>query len=200
MSTQIIAIDHTDSPASDMLLRELAQDGFTVKPARSLAEAAHTAPTGAVVVAWLTEPGTTTVVANLRRTSRVPLVTVIPEGEVSFLTTIDLYEAGAEDCLIGPVTAARLASSINMLVSQRSRSADLPRHSRPLLPIEERILTHLTGNGGHPVTLAQLTDQVWGPQRADQHAILRVFLHLVGRKLAEPDRLVTHPHIRLRQA
>jgi two-component system KDP operon response regulator KdpE len=199
--SHIVVADDHDGRYSSVLHAQLVKAGYQVTMAPSLAAAAR--PDAALVVAWLTGPDPAAQVAKVRSDLRPPMIVIIPDGETAFLTVIELYEAGVDDCMTEPMDIGHLTAGVNRLLDGPRATTAIEAHQAPavvtpLLPIERRILAGLIGHATQPVTRRQLADQVWGPHRTDQDGILRVYLHLIGRKLAEPDRLVTHPRVQFR--
>jgi DNA-binding response OmpR family regulator len=194
----LMVTDDGDGSRSMLLRRELAATGQRVEAVRSPSAVPETGDGAAVLVAWLRGRDPAVQVAKIRAGWQRPIIAIVPGFESAFLTTVDLYGAGIDDCLLEPLDATRLLAAAHWLADLPSAAADLPPVTGTLLPIEQRILVELVRHPGQPMTCQQLADLIWGTGHHDGEAVLRVFVHLVGRKLAEPDRLVTRPWVQYR--
>jgi two-component system KDP operon response regulator KdpE len=166
----------------------------------------------AVVIAWI-GAGESAVnrVVTLRAATDAALVAVVREAE--FLDCVDIYDAGADDCLVEPVTVDHLVQGVAALARARRTAVpgapspeghtsigddhgadDSKRLPARLLPIERRILDALSHRPGRAVTRRQLLDDVWGPARRRDESYLRFYLTMLRRKLehSQPGwRLIT---------
>jgi two-component system, OmpR family, KDP operon response regulator KdpE len=162
-------------------LRALDVEVAAVKRANASA-VARRAPD--VVVAWVGEVDVATeTVMALRAGSSAAIVAVVREA--GFLERVAVYDAGADDCLVEPVTAGQVVDSVTVLLRAGPPAPDSdPAGSiRGLLPIERRILAVLSQRADGMVTRQQLVGEVWGPGRGAEAALLRLYLALLRRKL-----------------
>jgi two-component system KDP operon response regulator KdpE len=164
------------------------------------------------------------VIRSLRQWSRVPIIVLSARGREH--DKIDALDAGADDYLTKPFSVGELLARVRValrheatrggadaspvyvlgdlhvdMTHRRVVVADKEVH---LTPTEYRLLTILVQHAGKVVTHRQLLEEVWGPDRIDEHQYLRVYMGQLRQKLeadpARPRYLITEPGVGYRLA
>ncbi len=143
---------------------------------------------------------------RVRQWSDVPILMLSARGAED--DKVECLEAGADDYLSKPFGVRELLARVKALLrrTQRHRQpappavfrsgdleVDLARYrvtvrgqEIKLTPTEFRLLQEFVLNAGKVLTHTHLLSQVWGPEYADEHSYLHVFVRRL-RKQIEPD-------------
>jgi len=201
--------------------------GYAVETAEDCEQALAAAamrPPEAVILDLVLPDGTgTEVCRELRSWMRAPiLILSVLSGEADKIAALD---AGADDYLTKPFSAGELLARVGALL-RRTRQAvtrppvvtvselvvDIARRRvtlagnevSSLTPTEFEILLYLARNAGLVVTQRQILEHVWGAERAENAATLRVHVSNLRKKI-EPMRgahryIFTEPGVGFRLA
>jgi len=172
--------------------------------ARALIEARSHRPDLVIVDLGLPDRDGTTVIREIRRQSAVPILVLSARtDEAGKILALD---AGADDYVTKPFSAAELLARVRAALRRVARGADqlpllqlgditidlggrtarMPAGELHLTPLEYRILGCLATNAGLVVTQRQLIGQAWGADRIGDARSLRFHVSNLRQKL-EPD-------------
>ena len=154
------------------------------------------------------------VIRQLRGWSDVPIIVL--SGRTRDEEKIAALDAGADDYLTKPFSIAELEARIRALLRRQNRcviaesarvsfgavTVDLVARSVQrdceavhLTPVEYRLLVALVRHAGCVMTHHQLLHEVWGPDHAESHHYLRIYMAHLRQKLernpAQPEHIVT---------
>ncbi len=158
------------------------------------------------------------VIRQLRGWSDVPIIVL--SGRTRDEEKIAALDAGADDYVTKPFSVAELEARIRALLRRQNRcvvaesarvsfgaiTVDLAARSVQcdcqavhLTPVEYRLLVALVRHAGCVMTHHQLLQEVWGPDHAESHHYLRIYMahlrHKLERNPAEPKHIVTEPGV-----
>jgi DNA-binding response OmpR family regulator len=147
----------------------------------------------------------------LRAVSRVPLIVATARDDEAGI--VRLLDAGADDYLVKPFTAAQLDARIRAVlrrgstgdedptvvvgglrVDPRSREVRLDGVLVDLTPREFDLLHHLAGRAGQVVTKRELLTQVWQIPYGGADKTIDVHLSWLRRKLGESSQQPRYLH------
>ncbi len=217
---RILVVD--DQPelvrALSINLRARQYQAVTARTGReALALAASDPPDAVILDLGLPDIDGTTVIAELRRWTRVPIIVL--SGRTSPGDKIGALDAGADDYVTKPFAMSELLARlraalrrdvtgdqphqltlgtwvVDLTAHQVSRGAGGPETLR-LTPTEWRILEILLRRPGQLVGSAQLLTGVWGAGFSERTNYLRFHMARLRRKLednpARPRHLLTEP-------
>jgi two-component system KDP operon response regulator KdpE len=222
-----LALLAEDDPAVQKVVQLLLEsDGFRVVIAASGSRAERDArskrPDIVLIDLGLPDLDGLELIRIVRQWSPVPILVLSARTAES--QRLAAFEAGADDYVIKPFSAAELLARVRALLRRHARgqtpaavlqlgelSIDLTRRvarrvrgeELRLTPLEHRILETLNRSRGRVVTQSQLMREVWGPHRVDTRS-LRVFITTLRKKLevdpARPLHILTEPGIGYRLA
>jgi len=158
------------------------------------------------------------VIRQLRGWSDVPIIVL--SGRTRDEEKIAALDAGADDYVTKPFSIAELEARIRALLRRRNRcviaesakvcfgavTVDLAARSVQcdceavhLTPVEYRLLVALVRHAGCVMTHHELLQEVWGPDHAESHHYLRIYMghlrHKLERNPAQPEHIVTEPGV-----
>jgi two-component system KDP operon response regulator KdpE len=222
-----LALVVEDDPAIQKIVQLMLESGgFRVVIAESGGRAERDArskrPDIVIVDLGLPDLDGLELIKALREWSPVPIVVLSARTAES--QRLAAFEAGADDYVIKPFSAAEFLARVRALLRRHARghtpsavlelgelSIDLTRRvarrqrgeELRLTPLEHRILETLNRSRGRVVTQSQLMREVWGPNRVDTRS-LRVFITTLRKKVevdpARPMHILTEPGIGYRLA
>jgi two-component system, OmpR family, KDP operon response regulator KdpE len=161
-------------------------------------------------------------IRTVREISAIPIVALSIRGDEK--TTVDVLECGADDYIRKPFGNKELLARVRNALRRRAREEGKPtpigtgdleidlldrrvrvRGDEVLLPVKlYEVLRVLAEAGGKPVTHAEILCEVWGMQRVDRVAYLRVAIRELRRKLevdpTQPQYIVTETRFGYRLA
>jgi two-component system KDP operon response regulator KdpE len=154
------------------------------------------------------------VIRQLRGWSDVPIIVL--SGRTRDEEKIAALDAGADDYVTKPFSIAELEARMRALLRRQNRcviaesarvsfgavTVDLAARSvqsdcEPvhLTPVEYRLLVALIRHAGCVMTHRQLLQEVWGPDHAESHHYLRIYMAHLRQKLernpAQPEHIMT---------
>lgn len=154
------------------------------------------------------------VIRQLRGWSDVPIIVL--SGRTRDEEKIAALDAGADDYVTKPFSIAELEARMRALLRRQNRcviadsarvsfgavTVDLAARSVQcdceavhLTPVEYRLLVALVRHAGCVMTHHQLLQEVWGPDHAESHHYLRIYMAHLRQKLernpAQPEHIVT---------
>lgn len=154
------------------------------------------------------------VIRQLRGWSDVPIIVL--SGRARDEDKIAALDAGADDYVTKPFSIAELEARMRALLRRQNRcviaesarvsfgavTVDLVARSVKcdceavhLTPVEYRLLVALVRHAGCVMTHHQLLHEVWGPDHAENHHYLRIYMAHLRQKLernpAQPEHIVT---------
>jgi two-component system KDP operon response regulator KdpE len=216
--TRVLLVD--DDPQLLRALRiNLTAGGYTVLTAAdgrtALRAAAERRPEVVVLDLGLPDLDGTDVIAELRRSSRVPIIVLSARTDAA--DKVRALDRGADDYVTKPFGAAelraRLRAAVRRAEAPSAADADEPveagdlvidlaaktvhRSGRPvrLTPTEWSILELLVRERGRLVGRSRLLQHLWGPHERRETSYLRVYLAQLRHKLeqdpARPHHLIT---------
>jgi two-component system, OmpR family, KDP operon response regulator KdpE len=171
---------------------------------RGVVEARSYRPDLVIVDLGLPDRDGLQVVREIRRQSPVPVL--ILSARTMESDKIAALDAGADDYVTKPFSAAELLARVRAAMRRSTRSADRPpalkfgpvtvdlttRTARTLdaalhlTPLEYRVLECLSRGAGLIVTQEQLIREVWGPARLGDTRGLRAYVKMLRQKI-EPE-------------
>ncbi|HTW75140.1 MAG TPA: response regulator [Steroidobacteraceae bacterium] len=204
-----LALVVEDDPGIQKVLRLMLEaDGFRVLVAdsgmRAERDARSQPPDIMIVDLGLPDLDGIKVIEMIRAWSVAPIVVL--SARTAEAQRLAAFAAGANDYVLKPFSAPELLARLRAALRRHARgdrpsgllqlgdlTIDLARRSVQrrgggelrLTPLEHRIIETLHRHAGRVVTHAQLTREVWGPNRLDTRS-LRVFITTLRKKL-EPD-------------
>lgn len=219
--TRVLVVD--DEPQIQRFLKpSLTASGFRVVSAATAAEALRafstTSPELVILDLGLPDADGKTVIAELRRTSKVPIIVLSArerEGE-----KIEALDLGADDFVNKPFAIGELLARIRSALRRSAQkdvatasvlsigdiTLDMARHQVTkggatvhLTPKEFDLLGLLMRHAGKVITHRQLLHEIWGPANVSDSQYLRVFIGQLRAKLeespTEPSRILTEPGV-----
>ena len=154
------------------------------------------------------------VIRQLRGWSDVPIIVL--SGRTRDEEKIAALDAGADDYVTKPFSIAELEARMRALLRRQNRcviaesarvsfgavTVDLTARSVQcdceavhLTPVEYRLLVALVRHAGCVMTHHQLLKEVWGPDHAESHHYLRIYMAHLRQKLernpAQPEHIIT---------
>ncbi|HVW51957.1 MAG TPA: response regulator [Trinickia sp.] len=181
---------------------------------QGIAMTASTKPDLVIVDLGLPDIDGLHVIRQLRGWSDVPIIVL--SGRTRDEEKIAALDAGADDYLTKPFSIAELEARIRALLRRQNRcviaesarvsfgavTIDLVARSVQcdceavhLTPVEYRLLVALVRHAGCVMTHHQLLQEVWGPDHAECHHYLRIYMAHLRQKLernpAQPEHIVT---------
>jgi two-component system KDP operon response regulator KdpE len=205
MSEQPRILVCDDEPQILRALRVVLRDaGFAVLPAATAAEALDAAslqsPDAAILDLVLPDGDGIEVARRLREWSQMPIIVLSAVGEEA--EKVRALEAGADDYVTRPFGPRELVARLQAALRRAARPADEPvvradglevdlaaRVVRRdgtevhLTPIEFDLLRALVGHRGRLLTHRALLVEVWGPEYANDTAVLRTHIANLRRKI-----------------
>jgi two-component system KDP operon response regulator KdpE len=217
MTLRVLVVED-DVEIRELLRTALAAEGFEVRTAVSVSEAAalatHAPPDAIVLDLGLPDGDGAALVRTLRSKSAVPIV--IASARHDEAGKIALLDAGADDYVVKPFAVGELLARIRVALRHRGSTLQpaLRRVERDglvvdldarevtrdgatvhLTPTEFALLARLVRSGGRIVTHRQLLADVWGAEHVDDTHYLRLYLGQLRAKLertpSEPRFLLT---------
>ena len=208
--TRVLVVD--DEPQILRALRVVLREaGFEAIPAETAEEALDRAavrpPDAAIIDLVLPDGDGIEVTRRLREWSQMPIIVLSAVGEES--EKVRALEAGADDYVTKPFGPRELVARLQAALRRAGRPADEPAiranglevdlaarvvrvdgEEVHLTPIEFDLLRTLARNRGRLLTHRALLVEVWGPEYANDTAVLRTHIANLRRKIGgEP-----HPH------
>lgn len=152
------------------------------------------------------------VISEIRRTSRTPIIVVSARHSQS--EKVDALEAGADDYVTkpfgleelvarirsalrraGPLANHQVVTTPTFTLDFAAKTAMVHGEAVQLTPTEWRLVRALTQKPGEAVSSVQLLRDVWGPSFEQQNHYLRVYMTHVRKKLephaAHPQHFIT---------
>ncbi|WIM94275.1 response regulator transcription factor [Actinoplanes oblitus] len=196
-----------DDPAiRNTLLRALKERGHAVAASGAAMEGLRTAladkPDLLVLDLGLPDLDGRELLRMLRAVSRVPVIVATARDEESEM--VRLLDAGADDYLVKPFTAAQLDARIRAVlrrgtapgetpvlavgglrIDPAGRTVTLDGAPVELTPREFDLLHHLAGRAGQVVTKRELLSEVWQVPYGGADKTVDVHLSWLRRKLGE---------------
>ena len=185
----------------------LREAGFVVDATATAREALDAAavrpPDAAVIDLMLPDGDGIDVCRELRSWSRMPILVLSAIGDED--QKVAALEAGADDYVTKPFGPRELVARLHAVMRRAGAAVDEPAITVDgleidlaarivrrdgaevhLTPIEYDLLRTLARNRGRLLTHRMLLTEVWGPQYADDTAVLRTHVANLRRKL-EPE-------------
>jgi two-component system, OmpR family, KDP operon response regulator KdpE len=208
---RVLVVD--DEPQILRALRVILRDaGFDVLQAASVEEALDVAavrpPAAAIIDLVLPDGDGIDVTRSLREWSQMPILVLSAVGEED--EKVRALEAGADDYVTKPFGSRELVARLQAALRRvdagqsepvlRADGLELDLAARTvrvdgaevhLTPIEFNLLRTLAHNRGRLMTHRALLTEVWGPEYADDVAVLRAHVANLRRKI-EPARGAPH--------
>lgn len=203
-----VLIIEDDAAIRGVLRVMLAQEGYRLIEAdtgeRAEIEARSHKPDLLLVDLGLPDADGLAVIRRVRAWSPVPIIVL--SARTMEEQKIAALDAGADDYVTKPFSAAELLARVRAGLRRRARGAELtsvvklgevridlgrrqaegPQGDIHLTPLEYRVLECLARQAGMVVRQRQLLREVWGPDRQDDARGLRVCIKYLRDKL-EPD-------------
>ena len=202
---QVLLIED-DAAIRTALIRGLTERGHAVQSAAAampgLESAVTTRPDLVVLDLGLPDVDGTTMLRMLRGASRVPVIVATARDEETEIVTI--LNAGADDYLVKPFSAAQLDARIRAVlrratepaaetavvvgglrIDPRSREATLDGARLDLTPREFALLHYLAARSGQVVSKRELLTEVWQLPYGGADKTVDVHLSWLRRKLGE---------------
>ena len=143
------------------------------------------------------------VLKQIRQDAETPVIVVSARGMEQ--EKVGALDAGADDYVVKPFSAAELLARIRVALRHRS---SLPKQETSfsldyftidfdkrrvyvhdqevhLTPIEYKMVTLLVSNAGKVLTHRYIQQQVWGYETQDEYQSLRVFMANIRRKIED---------------
>ena len=201
--TRVLVVD--DEPQIVRALRVvLRESGYEAVPAATAEEALDRAavrpPDAAIVDLVLPDGDGVEVTRRLREWSDMPIIVLSAVGEEA--EKVRALEAGADDYVTKPFGPRELVARLGAALRRASGPAEEPAirsgglevdlaarvvrvdgEEVHLTPIEFGLLRTLARNRGRLLTHRALLVEVWGPQYADDTAVLRTHVANLRRKI-----------------
>ncbi|HZZ27091.1 MAG TPA: response regulator [Pirellulales bacterium] len=222
-----VLIVEDDAAIRDFLRTALAGAGFRLIEAitgeEALDRAQRQPPDLVILDLGLPDIDGQLVLEKLRQWLNAPIIVVSARNQES--QKVAALDHGADDYLTKPFGTAELLARIRVALRHADGSSggnspvfesgnlkvDLAAHrvfvrdsEIHLTPIEYNLLVALIRNAGKVMTHRRLLTQIWGPERAQDHHYLRVFMTGLRRKIevdpAQPQYLLTEQGIGYRFA
>ncbi len=217
--TRVLVVD--DEPQILRALRVVLREaGFEAIPAETAEEALDRAavrpPDAAIVDLVLPDGDGVEVTRRLREWSQMPIIVLSAVGEEE--EKVRALEAGADDYVTKPFGPRELVARLQAALRRSGHAADEPtivadeleldlaaRVVRVegaevhLTPIEFDLLRTLARNRGRLLTHRALLVEVWGPEYANDTAVLRTHIANLRRKIG-PQHVRTDPGVGYRFA
>jgi two-component system, OmpR family, KDP operon response regulator KdpE len=212
--TRVLVVD--DEPQIVRALRVVLREaGFEAVPAETAEEALDRAairpPDAAIVDLVLPDGDGVEVTRRLREWSQMPIIVLSAVGEEE--EKVRALEAGADDYVTKPFGPRELVARLQAALRRAGSPADEPtivadeleldlaaRVVRVdsaeihLTPIEFDLLRTLARNRGRLLTHRALLVEVWGPDYANDTAVLRTHIANLRRKIG-PRHVRTDPGV-----
>ncbi|HEX5614266.1 MAG TPA: response regulator transcription factor [Acidimicrobiia bacterium] len=200
----ILLVEDDDSIA-DPLIAGLARDGFTVRRARTAAEAAAAlAPEFVLLDLGLPDADGADVCRALRARTDVPIIVITARGDE--IDRVVLLELGADDYLVKPFGFRELVARIRAVsrrvvprtgagaplrvgaleIDRRTRRARLDDHELVLTVKEFDLLAYLASDPGTAHTRQEILESVWDTHWYGPTKTLDVHVAALRRKLGDP--------------
>jgi two-component system, OmpR family, KDP operon response regulator KdpE len=203
MSQRVLVCD--DEPQILRALRVVLREaGFEPIPAATAEEALDRAairpPDAAIVDLVLPDGDGVEVTRRLREWSDMPIIVLSAVGEEA--EKVRALEAGADDYVTKPFGPRELVARLQAALRRAGRNRDEPAiqaggleidlashtvrvdgEPMHLTPIEFDLLRTLARNRGRLLTHRALLVEVWGPEYADDTAVLRTHIANLRRKI-----------------
>ena len=219
MSRRVLVVD--DEPQILRALRVVLREaGFEAVPAETAEEALDRAairpPDAAIVDLVLPDGDGVEVTRRLREWSAMPIIVLSAVGDEG--EKVRALEAGADDYVTKPFGSRELVARLQAALRRTDRPADEPVISSGdltvdlaarivrvageavhLTPIEFDLLRTLARNRGRLLTHRALLVEVWGPEYANDTAVLRTHIANLRRKIG-PQHVRTDPGVGYRFA
>jgi two-component system, OmpR family, KDP operon response regulator KdpE len=214
MSLRVLVCD--DEPQILRALRVVLREaGFEAIPAATAEEALDRAsvrpPDAAIVDLVLPDGDGVEVTRRLREWSEMPIIVLSAVGDEA--EKVRALEAGADDYVTKPFGPRELVARLQAALRRANRNRDEPAivaggldidlashtvrvDGEPvhLTPIEFDLLRTLARNRGRLLTHRALLVEVWGPEYADDTAVLRTHIANLRRKIG-PEYVRTDPGV-----
>ena len=175
---------------------------------RGLIESGTRKPDLVVLDLGLPDGDGTEFIRDLRTWSDIPVIVL--SARASDADKVEALDAGADDYLTKPFSAAELLARVRAQLRRRARASgssqstlefggiklDLSRRSATrdgeslhLTPIEYRLLAYLASNADTVLTHKQVLKSVWGPNHVEDSHYVRVYMaHLRKKVERDPSR------------
>jgi two-component system KDP operon response regulator KdpE len=217
--TRVLVVD--DEPQILRALRVVLREaGFEAIPAATVSEALDKAsvrpPDAAIVDLVLPDGDGVDVTRGLREWSEMPIIVLSAVGEEA--EKVRALEAGADDYVTKPFGPRELVARLQAVLRRagggpeeptiRANGLELDLAARVvrvdggevhLTPIEFDLLRTLARHRGRLLTHRALLVDVWGPEYANDTAVLRTHIANLRRKVG-PDHIRTDPGVGYRFA
>jgi two-component system KDP operon response regulator KdpE len=205
-----------DEPQILRALRVVLRDAdYETVPATTAEEALDLAavrpPDAAIIDLVLPDGDGIEVTRRLREWSQMPIIVLSAVGEEA--EKVRALEAGADDYVTKPFGPRELVARLGAALRRADRPAEEPTISADglevdlaarvvrvagdevhLTPIEFDLLRVLARNRGRLLTHRALLVEVWGPEYADDTAVLRTHIANLRRKIG-PELIRTDPGV-----
>ena len=230
MSIKVLLLED-DRELGKALRHALTLEGYVVQRAASLSEAralwmyqtAEQAPDIHLLDLGLPDGDGQTWLSEVRQRSTAPVIVISARPEDT--SKIRLLDAGADDYLVKPFSAAELLARMRVALRHRGQ------HARPailvyqkqalrvdiaarvvmlddqeikLTPTEFELLARLVRSAGQAVSHRQLLQDVWGPEYLEHTHYTRLYIGQLRAKLesnpAQPDFILTETGVGYRLA
>jgi two-component system KDP operon response regulator KdpE len=226
MSLQVLVVED-DRSIREMICRALVLEGFSVRTAVSLSEAAamvaHATPDLMLLDLGLPDGDGVALLQRIRVAHSFAVLVVSARHQEA--QKVQLLDAGADDYLVKPFSVVELLARIRVALRHRGTTvaAAITRHAldglvidlemrqvylhgqaQHLTPTEFKLLARLLRSAGKVVTHRQLLCDVWGVDYVGHTHYLRLYMGQLRSKLeripAEPRHLLTEVGVGYRLA
>jgi two-component system KDP operon response regulator KdpE len=226
MSLQVLVVED-DRSIREMICRALVLEGFSVRTAVSLSEAAamvaNATPDLMLLDLGLPDGDGVALLQRIRVAHSFAVLVVSARHQEAH--KVQLLDAGADDYLVKPFSVVELLARIRVALRHRGTTvaAAITRHAldglvidlemrqvyvhgqaQHLTPTEFKLLARLLRSAGKVVTHRQLLCDVWGADYVEHTHYLRLYMGQLRSKLeripAEPRHLLTEVGVGYRLA
>ncbi len=226
MSLQVLVVED-DRSIREMICRALVLEGFSVRTAVSLSEAAamvaHATPDLMLLDLGLPDGDGVALLQRIRVAHNFAVLVVSARHQEA--QKVQLLDAGADDYLVKPFSVVELLARIRVALRHRGttvaaaithhaldglvidlemRQVYLHGQAQHLTPTEFKLLARLLRSAGKVVTHRQLLCDVWGADYVGHTHYLRLYMGQLRSKLeripAEPRHLLTEVGVGYRLA
>ena len=194
-----------DDSIADPLIAGLARDGFSVRRARTAAEAAAAEPPEFVLLdLGLPDADGADVCRALRARTEVPIIVITARGDE--IDRVVLLELGADDYLVKPFGFRELVARIRAVsrravprseratplrvggleIDRRTRRAQIDDRDLGLTVKEFELLAYLASEPGTVHTRQAILESVWDTHWYGPTKTLDVHVAALRRKLGDP--------------